>query len=78
MFILFCGLAICTPKNENKDYQIKFIDKDNISLFQEPKKEYEESEQNYTIEILSDEVNDMMSEKNIQWKFKKHLVLANY
>jgi len=71
-------LAICTPKKENKDYQIKFIDKDNISLFQEPKKEYEESEQNHTIEILSDEVNDMMSEKSIQWKFKKHLVLANY
>lgn len=77
LFILFCGLAICTSKKLNKEYPINLTDKDNVSLIDEQEKINEETEQNAIIEMVSSEDSNLMNEYTIQWKFKKYIVLAN-
>ncbi|MBN2524147.1 MAG: hypothetical protein JXB24_12815 [Bacteroidales bacterium] len=77
LFVLFCCLAICTPKRVNKEYQISLKDKDSISLIEEPEKTNEEVKQKPIIEMVSDEDSNLTDDGTIEWKFKKHIVLAN-
>ncbi len=77
LFVLFCCLAICTPKRVNKEYQINLNDKDSISLIDEPEKTDEEVKQKPIVEMVSNEDSNLMDDDTIEWKFKKHLVLAN-